>query len=324
MERRTKEQRGIGRVSGEEAIKEQLLSEAILRAMLEALNELEGEDGPSACWVKAVPRPHVGLLPSFLYGCFTRERGDEEALVLAGAAVELLYHSATIFDDIQDSSEVRYGLPAAWKLYGKERAINIGVWLLSASNLIVSGPRMPSDIAVLAVAAVNRAVGNMTRGQWSDLTLARPDLLQCMALSGQKTGALIAAGLQLGAIAARVPIDRHTVLLDAGSRLGEALQLHDDLEDLIDRFAVGGLRWTSAVAAVYPHLPEEARSELNNAMARSDARQFTSILADHGASQMLFSLSAASAAAARKLLGYAGLQKQSVDSLYTLLGLHRM
>ncbi|TMV49079.1 hypothetical protein FE783_15535 [Paenibacillus mesophilus] len=35
-----------------------------------------------------------------------------------------------------------------------------------------------------------------------------------------------------------------------------------------------------------------------------------------------FSLSAASAA--RKLLGDAGLPKRSVDSLYTLLGLHRM
>jgi geranylgeranyl pyrophosphate synthase len=252
------------------------------------------------------------------------ERGDEVVLVPVGAAVELLYHSATIFDDIQDSSEARYGLPAAWKLYGKERAINIGIWLLSASNLIVTSSRMPSDITVLAVAAVNRAVGNMTRGQWSDLSLERPDLQQCLELSGRKTGALIAAGLHLGAIAARVPIDRHPIWLDAGYRLGEALQLHDDLEDLIDRFAAGGPRWTSAVAAVYPHLREEVKRELDNAMARSDARQFTAILADHGASQMLFSLSAASAAAARKLLGHAGLQKQAIDSLYNILGLHRM
>ncbi|WP_158301825.1 polyprenyl synthetase family protein [Paenibacillus mesophilus] len=311
-------------MSGEEANKEEALNEAILRTMLEALNELEGEDGPSACWVKAVPRPQVGLLPSFLYGCLTNGQRDEEVLVRAGAAVELLYHSATIFDDIQDSSEARYGLPASWKLYGKERAINIGIWLLSAANLIVTGPGMPADIAVPAVAAVSRAVGNMTRGQWSDLSLARPDLQQCMALSGRKTGALIAAGLHLGAIAAKVPSDRHAVLLDAGFRLGEALQLHDDLEDLIDRFAAGGPRWTSAAAAVYPHLPDEAKHELDNAMARADARQFTAILADHGASQMVFSISAASAAAARKLLGYAGLSKRSVDSLYTLLGLHRM
>ncbi|MDF2713459.1 MAG: hypothetical protein K0R28_384 [Paenibacillus sp.] len=61
-------------MSGNEAYMEEALNEDVLRAVLEALNELEGEDGPAACWVKAVPRPHVGLIPSFLYGCLVNER----------------------------------------------------------------------------------------------------------------------------------------------------------------------------------------------------------------------------------------------------------
>jgi hypothetical protein len=295
------------------------LLEQTKQIILEALAALEGADGPAARWVCKEPRPRIGRIPAIVSSAYgggdAEARG--EALVRSGAALELLYHSAAVFDDIQDQSESRGGRRSAWSVHGTGQAINIGVRLLAAANLaiVASEGALPDSLRLEAAEALDLAVGELSRGQWQDLSADRPDLTDCLTCARKKTGELIAVALQLGGIAAGIATERKGLLMEAGRRLGEALQLHDDLEDLLEEDGACEPAWTSVTAALFPQLPIEEQTRLLAALDAADAQTFSRIQLHHGAAQIAMALADVSVIHARKLFREAGLPNAIVDAL---------
>ncbi len=308
----------------------QTLTGRIRAVMARTLAELEGAAGPAARYLGLTNRRptlpvRLGLVPALVAGHLAESPPARASLVCLGAAVELVYHSATTFDDLQDKSPKRGNQPSVWSVYGQDQAMNVGVWLLSAAHLAVAQSRLAPAQLGPAHTALARAVGEMTRGQWQDLDGARPGLDACLACGQLKTGGLIALALQWGGIAAGVDARAQKALAGAGHRLGEALQLHDDVEDLLEGFAAGTPQWTALLAAIYPYLEPAAQGQVDAWLAAEPAAPepaaVAALLRQHGAAQVGLVLAEAAARAGLGLLQDAGLTEADIAAVTGAMGL---
>ncbi len=166
----------------------------------------------------------------------------EDALPCA-LALELVHTYSLIHDDLpaMDDDDLRRGRPTSHKVFGEGHAILAGDGLLTEAFRVLAGEgalaaeRRTQAVQVLAEAAGWRG---MVGGQALDLQgemLTREsggyELQHLQLIHRLKTGALLRASLELGAVAAGAP-DRHRRLLrEAGAALGLAFQIQDDILD---------------------------------------------------------------------------------------------
>lgn len=171
-------------------------------------------------------------------------RREDEAVALAFAsALECVHTYSLIHDDLpaMDDDDLRRGRPTCHKVYGEATAILAGDGLLTeAFALLADGPettRLPL-VALLARAA---GAAGMVGGQQLDLELtgARsesgplPALPVVENVHRLKTGALLAAATEGGAIAARAGAETVGRLRQYGQALGLAFQIADDILDVV-------------------------------------------------------------------------------------------
>ncbi len=161
--------------------------------------------------------------------------GSLEASLPAACAVELVHNFTLVHDDVQDKDRVRRGRPTVWSVWGDAQAINAGDAIGAMALLTLLGPADAEAAEQLrraqAAAALLRAEIEVIEGQTLDLQHeGRPDTPSetYLRMVGAKTGALIGASLELGAVVAgaRSPIPES--LRRAGRLLGVAFQLRDD------------------------------------------------------------------------------------------------
>ena len=155
-----------------------------------------------------------------------------------GAAVEMLHCYSLIHDDLpcMDNADTRRGKAACHKQFGEWTALLAGDALLTAAfDALASADAAPDKIAA-ATGCLARAAGplGMVYGQELDLafehkTPTRADLEQ---IHRHKTGALIDAAVQLGAIAAGGQPDDREALAHYSRRLGLVFQIVDDILDV--------------------------------------------------------------------------------------------
>jgi heptaprenyl diphosphate synthase len=150
-------------------------------------------------------------------------------LTVAGAAVELIHMASLIHDDIIDQSLYRRGQPTIHSLWGQKNAVLAGDFLFAkAFDLLVSHRLFP--VLKLMVAAIQE----MCRGE-----ITQSDYLFNTNQSGedyflrieQKTGKLLSACCQSGAIIAGSNPEEETALKNYGTYLGYTYQIVDDLLD---------------------------------------------------------------------------------------------
>lgn len=166
--------------------------------------------------------------------------GNTEAALPFAVAIELVHNYSLIHDDLpcMDNDELRRGKPTTHIAYGEAVAVLAGDGLLTdaflecAMNSHVSGDCAAAAVSVLSAAAGSKG---MIRGQAIDLygeahTLS---LEQLIDLHSGKTGALICASVQLGALAAGVHPNSETMnsLTEYASLVGLAFQIVDDVLD---------------------------------------------------------------------------------------------
>ena len=164
---------------------------------------------------------------------------DGEAAVRVGTAVEAIHVYSLIHDDLpaMDDDDLRRGKPTAHKAYGEATAILAGDCLHALAFEWLADPATHADPFVRAelVAELARASGpaGMAGGQMLDLAAEheRFDLSAVTRLQQMKTGALIAASVEMGAILGRVPPEGRTGLRGYAHDLGLAFQIADDLLD---------------------------------------------------------------------------------------------
>jgi farnesyl diphosphate synthase len=163
-----------------------------------------------------------------------------EDSVGAAAAVECLHTYSLVHDDLpaMDDDDVRRGRPTVHRAFDEATAILAGDALHSLAFDILARPATHPDPQVRAelVALLARAagLGGMAGGQMLDLQAeqAALDDAAVRRLQAMKTGALIAASCEMGALLGRAPAAARAALADYGRALGLAFQIADDLLDL--------------------------------------------------------------------------------------------
>lgn len=166
--------------------------------------------------------------------------GCEKALP-AACAVEFIHAYSLIHDDLpaMDDDELRHGIPSAHIKYGEANAILAGDSLHSlAFQTIAEASSLSAETRLNMIELLATAAGwaGMAGGQCLDIAAQGQDLglSELQALHSAKTGALISASVQLGAMCANREIRPEQVALlgEYGDRIGLAFQVMDDVLDV--------------------------------------------------------------------------------------------
>jgi geranylgeranyl diphosphate synthase type II len=166
--------------------------------------------------------------------------GREEQVLEPAAALEMIHTYSLIHDDLpaMDDDDLRRGRPTVHRAFGEAEAILAGDGLHTlAFEILGTRPEGP-EFAMRrteAVALVARSAGveGMVGGQVADLE-GGEDKVDAAGLDWihrHKTGALIAASAELGAIHAGADKISRAALFRYGLTLGLAFQIADDILD---------------------------------------------------------------------------------------------
>lgn len=189
------------------------------------------------------------------------------------AAVELIHAYSLIHDDLpaMDDDDLRRGRPTCHKVFGEGTAILAGDALqaLAFGALGAAGNGLADGTRVRMLSALAAAIGTggMAGGQAMDLEAAGGtiDAARIEVMHRLKTGALIRASVELGALAAPgVDEAQRERLRHYGEEIGLAFQIQDDILDVTGDAALLGKRTGADAAHGKPNYPslfglEEAR-----------------------------------------------------------------
>jgi geranylgeranyl diphosphate synthase, type I len=174
---------------------------------------------------------------------------DEDALVRACAALELLHASALVHDDLMDASDTRRGRPsthraleaehrtAGWRgdpeQYGGAAAILLGDLLLAWADELLRRSGFDVDRVAPALEVLDLCRTEVIAGQFLDVSVqarGRADVETAMTVLRYKSAKYsIERPLHIGAALAGAGAEQLTALTAFGLPLGEAFQLRDDL-----------------------------------------------------------------------------------------------
>ena len=168
-------------------------------------------------------RPLLTLLTSELGS------GINDAVVDAAAGVELTHLASLYHDDVMDEADLRRGVPSANAVYGNSTAILIGDLLFGKASELIA--HLGSDAVLLQA----RTFVRLCAGQIEDERQApggADPMEHYLTVLADKTGVLIAAAAQYGAMFSGC--DRRTldVLARYGELVGLVFQLSDDILDI--------------------------------------------------------------------------------------------
>jgi geranylgeranyl diphosphate synthase type II len=206
----------------------------------------------------------------------------EEAMPLA-CAVECIHTYSLIHDDLpsMDNDDFRRGKPTSHKVYGEGIAVLAGDALLTIAFEIAASckawPRYSHADVIheLASAAGSQA---LVAGQVADLEGEGKKIsvkeLQYIHLN--KTAALIASSIRLGAMSANATPKQLERLTDFGQSLGLAFQVIDDILDVTqttEKLGKSAGKDITAQKATYPALLglAKAKKEADRLTARARA-----------------------------------------------------
>lgn len=179
-------------------------------------------------------RPLLTVATAQLYGV------ERERAVRAGCAVEAIHVYSLIHDDLpcMDDDDLRHGKPTLHRAFDEATAVLAGDSLHALAFEILSMPETAKDAFTRAelVAALASAsgMGGMAGGQMMDMVAQEQDydLHTVTRLQQLKTGALLGAAVEMGAILGNVPAESRGHLHNYARDIGLAFQIADDLLDV--------------------------------------------------------------------------------------------
>jgi heptaprenyl diphosphate synthase len=183
----------------------------------------------------------------------TAELGNADAASVIDAAVVVeLTHLATLYhDDVMDDAPTRRGVATAHQIWGNSVAILTGDLLFARASQIVS--RLGEKALTLQADTFER----LCLGQLHETVgpqNGEDATAHYIKVLADKTGSLIAASAQLGAMFADAPNEYLQPLTNYGEKIGVAFQLIDDVIDIAEEGASGKTPGTDLRAGV-PTLP---------------------------------------------------------------------
>lgn len=177
-------------------------------------------------------RPMVTLLAAAEFGA------PEGAALDAACAFEMIHAASLILDDLpaMDDAGLRRGLPTIHRAFDEATAILAGVGLLNHAYAVIAADKaLPGPLRAELSARAAEAVGfsGLIAGQARDL-FDRDELRDQAALdrlNHEKTGVLIIAAAQGGAMIAGAPEAAIIAVGQFARDIGLAFQIRDDLID---------------------------------------------------------------------------------------------
>lgn len=184
-------------------------------------------------------------LVSFSYRLLNGDLAPAEAVAKrcrsCAEVVELIHAGSLVIDDIEDGSTVRRGRPAMHARYGMPVALNAGNWLYFWPLEVLKEIGFGEDDLTLVYERYHRTLLRAHFGQALDIG-ARVDTLTqaavaevCLTSMRLKTGALMGFAALLGGVLADVSETSLAIIEDFGRDLGVALQMFDDLGNVIGK-----------------------------------------------------------------------------------------
>lgn len=167
--------------------------------------------------------------------------GDADAALQPACAVELIHTYSLVHDDLpaMDDDSLRRGRATVHVAFDEALAILTGDALLTLAFQVLAvyprgdgwAGRRAAACALLAEAA--GSIG-MVGGQAEDMAAAGapPDAARLERLHRAKTGALLAASVELGALLAGAGEERRAAFRRFGEQLGLCFQIADDILDV--------------------------------------------------------------------------------------------
>ena len=175
----------------------------------------------------------------------------------AAAAIECVHCYSLVHDDLpaMDNDELRRGQPTVHRAFDEATAILAGDALLTLAFDIISREETNPDpavrVALTRLLAHAAGIGGMAGGQMFDLEAegrfagGKPVVLspdEIGRLQAMKTGALIQASCEAGAILGRADAKAREALSRYSRAIGLAFQIADDLIDAEGESAAAGKR----------------------------------------------------------------------------------
>ncbi|MCK6682506.1 MAG: polyprenyl synthetase family protein [Thermoanaerobaculia bacterium] len=190
-------------------------------------------------------RPILVLALHEVCSSLTGTAADRRELVEAAASLELIHTYSLIHDDLpaMDNDSLRRGKPTCHVVHGEAMALLAGDTLQSLGFELLSS-RPPGGAWAArradAVLTVARAIGHagMAGGQAFDLMETghghetADSVARLRRIHALKTGALLRASAELGAIYAGADPDLREIVVRYGNALGLLFQIADDLLDV--------------------------------------------------------------------------------------------
>jgi len=168
-------------------------------------------------------RPMLALLTAQL------GEGTTERVIDAATALELTHLGSLYHDDVMDEADRRRGVPSAHSVWGNSVAILTGDLLFSRASQLMA------KLGERAIQLQADTFERLVLGQMHETVGPHENddrvafYLQVLA---DKTGSLIAASAQAGALFSDAPSEFEAPLVEFGEKAGVAFQLLDDVIDL--------------------------------------------------------------------------------------------
>lgn len=204
------------------------------------------------------------LRPMLVYASAQALGHDGLALDAPACAVELIHAYSLVHDDLpaMDDDALRRGRPTCHIVFGEAMAILAGDALQALAFEILANAALPATdpaVGITMLSVLGRACGaeGMAGGQALDLAaVGQPLTLHALEhMHACKTGALIRASVQLGALAAGADDVMRQAMDRYASAVGLAFQVRDDILDVEGESSVIGKTVGKDAAAAKPTFP---------------------------------------------------------------------
>lgn len=164
---------------------------------------------------------------------------NRPAALRAACAIEAIHVYSLIHDDLpcMDDDDLRHGKPTLHKKYDEATAVLAGDSLHALAFEILSAPETSGDpftrAELVSVLATASGMDGMAGGQMMDIEAdgADYDLHTVTRLQQLKTGALLGAAVEMGAVLGKIAPEARTHLRNYARDIGLAFQIADDLLD---------------------------------------------------------------------------------------------
>jgi farnesyl diphosphate synthase len=179
------------------------------------------------------------LRPLLLVAAAEMHAVDRAAAIRVATAIEAIHVYSLIHDDLpcMDDDALRHGKPTVHRAFDEAVAVLAGDALHALAFEILADPVTSGDpfvrVELLHTLAAASGAGGMAGGQMMDIMAEKApfDLRTVTRLQQLKTGALLGAAVEMGAILGRLPPEGRQHLRGYARDLGLAFQIADDLLD---------------------------------------------------------------------------------------------